>query len=384
MGFISEMLGYPLGWVMWLIYNVVADYGIAIILFTLLSKLVLFPTAYKQQLSTVRMQALNPRLAQLKKQYANNREMLAMEQQKIYKEEGVNPMGSCLPLIVTMIILYGILDVVYRPLTHILRIKDSIIEDIKNVILNVQEWGIDEKALQNRPELTILKQVKEHSDVFIEKGVDTDTVNQIVDFKNTFLGIDLGQVPTIHPEDGWTSAAIALLMIPILSCLVQLGYSIYTQYKSRKMNPDMQGAGFMKVMMLAMPIFSLWLAFQVPAGVGFYWIWSAVFSFIQSFALYAYFTKDRVAVINEKIKAKQKNKKPGFMQRMMDSQAQMQQQAQNASKMGRADYNEATANMSKNERNKYNRDLIKEARKRMAEKYGEEYVDDDSDTDSED
>ncbi len=375
MGFISEVLGYPLGWIMWFIYKVVADYGIAIILFTLLSKIVLFPTAYKQQLSSVRMQALNPRLAQLKKQYANNREMLAQEQQKLYKEEGVNPMGSCLPLIVTMIILYGILDVVYRPLTHILRLKDSVIEELKTIILNVKEWGLDEKALQSRPELTILKQVKENSHVFIEKGVDADTVDQISNFKNTFLGIDLGQVPTIHPTDGWTSAAIALLMIPILSCVVQLLYSFYSQYKSKQLNPEMQGAGAMKVMMLLMPLFSLWLAFQVPAGVGFYWIWSSVFSFVQSFALYQYFTKDRVEVINARLKEKKKNKKPGFMQRMMDQQAQMQQQAQDAAKAGRADYNAATENMSKNEKNKYNRELIKEARRRMAEKYGEEYED---------
>ena len=379
MGFISEVLGYPLGWIMWFIYKVVADYGIAIIIFTLLSKIVLFPTAYKQQLSSVRMQSLNPRLAQLKKQYANNREMLAQEQQKLYKEEGVNPMGSCLPLIVTMIILYGILDVVYRPLTHILRLGDEVITKLENVIISVKDWGIDEKALNSRPELTILKMVKEHGSVFVEKGVDQATVDQITGFKNTFLGIDLGQVPTIHPEDGWTSAAIALLMIPILSCVVQLLYSFYTQYKSRQLNPEMQGAGFMKIMILLMPLFSLWLAFQVPAGVGFYWIWSSVFSFVQSFALYQYFTKDRVEVINAKIKEKKKNQKPGFMSRMMDQQAQMQKQAQDATQAGRENYSEATEKMSKKDRNKYDRELIKEARRRMAEKYGEEYEDDDED-----
>lgn len=386
MGFISEVLGYPLGWVMWLIYQVVADYGIAIILFTLISKVVMFPTSYKQQLSTVRMQALNPRLAQLKKQYANNREMLAQEQQKLYAEEGVNPMGSCLPLIVTMIILYGILDVVYKPLTHILRFKDELITNLRSVTEKLAETmgDISLDNLKSRPELEIVKAVKNHGAEFVSQNIGQDTVDQISDFKNTFLGIDLGDVPTIHP-DVWDGAAIALLMIPIISCLVQLFYSIYTQYKSRQMNPDMQGGGVMKVMMLLMPLFSLWLGFQVSAGVGFYWIWSSVFSFVQSFALYQYFTKERVAVINEKIKSKKKAKKPGFMQRMMNQQAQMKQQAKDAAEAGRADYNEATSNMSKTEKNKYNRDLIKEARKRMAEKYGEEYVDEeDADNNDED
>lgn len=378
MGFISELLGYPLGWVMWLIYKIVSDYGIAIILFTFLTKLVMFPTGYKQQLSSIRTQALSPKLKNLQKQYANNREKLAEEQQKLYQQEGVNPMGSCLPLIVTMLILYGVLDVVYRPLTHILRLKESVILKMQEIIIATEEWGITEKTMQSRPELTILQQVKEHGQAFIDGGISKDIVESVSSFKNTFLGIDLGQIPTISP-DVWDKAAIALVMIPIVSGLVQILYSLYSTHKSKQMNPDMQGAGAMKVMMLVMPLFSVWLAFQVPAGVGFYWIWSSVFAFIQSFALYTYFTPKRVEAINEKLKEKNKNKKPGFMQRMMDQQAQLNQQAKDATSAGRANYNAETENMSKSEKNKYNRDLLKEARKRMAEKYGEEYVDNDDD-----
>ena len=125
-------------------------------------------------------------------------------------------------------------------------------------------------------------------------------------------------------------------------------------------------------------VFSVWLAFSVPAGVGFYWIWSSVFSFLQSFLLYAYFSPKRIEAINVKLKEKNKNKKPGLMQRMMDQQAEMLKQQEQAKKGGRADYNAETEGMSKSERNKYNRELINEARKRMAEKYGDEYREDDS------
>ena len=376
MGFISEILGYPLGWVMWLIYKIVSDYGIAIIVFTFLTKLVMFPTGYKQQLSSVRMQSLNPKLANLRKQYANNREKLAEEQQKLYAEEGVNPMGSCLPLLVTFLILYGVLDVVYRPLTHILRIKEDVILKMQEIIIATEEWGITKDALKSRPELTILQQVKEHGQVFIENGISSDIVKSVTEFKNTFLGVDLGQIPSLRP-DVWDSAAIALVMIPIVSGIVQIVYSLYTSHKSKQMNPDIQGAGAMKVMMLIMPLFSVWLAFKVPAGVGFYWIWSSVFAFLQSFILYTYFTPKRVEAINEKLKEKNKNKKPGFMQRMLDQQAQLNQQVNDAKSAGRDVYDQATENMSKSEKNKYNRDLIKEARKKMAEEYGEEYNEDD-------
>jgi len=355
---------------MYWIYQVVNNYGLSIIIFTLLTKIILLPTAYKQQLGTVRMQALNPKLNKIKKQFANNKDRLAQEQQKLYAEEGVNPMGSCLPLIITMVLLYGVLDVVYRPLSHILRIPSKVLEDAKDIISKTDGWA--DKSFSTRPELTILRHVKESPEAF--KGLGQDFINKVTGFDNTIFGVDLGAVPTIKPEV-WNTAAIALVMIPIISGLVQLIFTIYSQRKSRQMNPDMPNMGAMKVVMFVMPVFSVWLAFSVPAGVGFYWIWSSVFSLIQSIALYAYFTPKRIETVNIKLKEKNKNKKPGMMQRMMDQQAEMMKQQDG--KGGRADYNADTEGMSKSERQKYNRDLINEARKRMAEKYGEEYSEDD-------
>lgn len=372
MGKIGELLGLPLGWIMYWIYEFVGNYGISIILFTLLAKLIMLPVSYKQQLGTVRQQALNPKLNKLKKQYANNPQKLQEEQQKLYSEEGINPMASCLPLIVTMIILYGVLDVVYRPLTHILRISSDILEKAKTIITDNE---LADKYFKTRPELTILSRVKENPDLFSSLG--NDFVEKVSSFKNTFMGVDLGAIPTIKP-DTWDKSAIALIMIPIASGLVQLLYTIYSQYKSRKMNPEMakmQGAGCMNVMLFGMPLFSVWLAFTVPAGVGFYWIWSAVFSFLQTFLLYMYFTPKRVEAINAKIKEKNKSKKPGFMQRMMEQQNELAK-AQGVTGT-RPDYDADTEGMSRAEKQNYNRQLINEARKRMAEKYGEEYKEDD-------
>ena len=366
LGKIGELLGIPLGWVMYWIYEIVNNYGLSIIIFTLLSKLIMLPASYKQQLGTVRMQSLNPKLRQLKKQYANNPQKMQEEQQKLYQQEGVNPMGSCLPLIVTMIILYGILDVVYRPLSHILRISSDVIEKAKTIIV---DNDLADKYFKTRPELTILRQVKDDPGLFSSLG--NEFVEKVSAFKNTFMGVDLGSIPTIRPET-WNSAAIALIMIPIVSGLVQLAFTIYSQYKTRKMNPDMgsaAGAGCMNVMLYGMPLFSVWLAFTVPAGVGFYWIWSSVFSLIQSVALYSYFTPKRIEEINVKLKEKNKNKKPGLMQRMMDQQNELMRQQEAAKNGGRVDYDADTEGMSRSEKQNYNRQLINEARKRMAEKY---------------
>ena len=133
MGFISELIGYPLGFVMWAIYQVFKNYGVSILLFTLVTRLVLFPLSVKQQKSSAAMVAFSPKLEKLKKQYANNPQKLQEEQMKLYAEEDINPMASCLPMIPQLLFLYGIFDVVYRPLTHILHITKAEVAALKEI-----------------------------------------------------------------------------------------------------------------------------------------------------------------------------------------------------------------------------------------------------------
>ena len=129
----------------------------------------------------------------------------------------------------------------------------------------------------------------------------------------------------------------------------------------------------MTVMMLLMPIMSIWFAFEVPAGVGFYWIWSSIFSFLVSLGLNLYFTKDRIVAINEKEKEKARiyaekhPEKKTFMQRMLEQQAALEQQNGTSAK------SDSGEKMSRSEQNKQNRDAINEARRKMAEKYGDIY-----------
>ena len=193
----------------------------------------------------------------------------------------------------------------------------------------------------------------------------------------TLFGANLGKTPTLHP-DSWTKEAIILCAVPFLAGLSQLLVSFYSQMHQKKTNPvDVPGGGCMAVMMYGMPLLSIWFAFQVPAGVGFYWIWSSVFSFVITLALNCYFTPERTKVINEKEKEKARiyaekhpNKKT-FMQKMLEQQAALEQQNNGGSSSGKAN------GLSRSEQNKQNRDKLKEARRRMAEKYGDSYEDND-------
>lgn len=105
-----KILAWPFGKLLWLCYMVLKNYGWALFVFTLLIKLIMLPSSVKQQKSMARMQRLNPKLEQLKKKYANNKDKLNEATMELYNQENVNPMGSCLPMIVTFVLLFAIID----------------------------------------------------------------------------------------------------------------------------------------------------------------------------------------------------------------------------------------------------------------------------------
>ncbi|WP_303805860.1 YidC/Oxa1 family membrane protein insertase [Ruminococcus flavefaciens] len=370
MNALYDIIGVPFGYLMRLIYSICNNYAVAIILFTVITKILLLPVNYKTQKGAARMQLLNPKLEKLKKSFANNPQRLQEEQQKLYQQEGVNPMGSCLPAFIQMFLLFGVIDVIYKPVTHILDISKNIIDEACGIA------GVDTRNL--RCELMTMEHLRDNGDKYVSLG--EKFFSKVAEFNERFtlFGANLGKTPTIHP-DSWTKEAVILAAIPFLAGLSQLLVSVYSQIHQKRTNPSMQqaGQGCMSVMMYGLPLLSIWFAFQVPAGVGFYWIWSSIFSFIITFALNCYFTPERTKVINEKEKEKARiyaekhpNKK-SFMQKMMEQQAALEQQQNGGSSSGKSN------GVSRSEQNKANRDKLKEARKRMAEKYGDSYEDND-------
>lgn len=315
----SEIIGVPLGYIMWLMYQITHNYAWAIILFTLITKIILFPLSVKQQKSSAAMAAFQPKLEKLKKQYANNQQKLQEEQMKLYSEEGINPMASCLPLFIQFPILYGIFDVVYRPLTHILHAGKDAINAAAEITRNIftANGGAVPAYFEHRPEIYIVKEVQKDPSAFSSMAEQfPDFAEKVVNFNNKLFGIvDLGDIPTLHPES-WKAAAVILLMIPIMSGVIQLAMTIYMQIRNKKMNPDAPNMGGMNIMLYVMPLFSIWIAFKYPAGIGFYWTMSSLFSFVQSIVLYHIYTPEYVASLVEKDKKKRKKKnRPNMMER---------------------------------------------------------------------
>ena len=128
MQFIMKIFGWPLGFIMLGCYMITENhYALAIVLFTIVTKLALLPLSIKQQKEQAKMNLFQPKLANIQKKYGNNREKYNQEVQKLYEEEGYNPMSGCLPSLIQFPILFGVIDVVYRPIYHILRVSGSLI-----------------------------------------------------------------------------------------------------------------------------------------------------------------------------------------------------------------------------------------------------------------
>ena len=107
------------------IYNFVGNYGIAVILFTVIVKILLIPLGVKQQKTTVKTKLVRPELEKIQAKYKNDKEKLNEETMKLYQKYGINPMGGCLPLLVQLPILLGLYRVIQEPITWIMRMAPS-------------------------------------------------------------------------------------------------------------------------------------------------------------------------------------------------------------------------------------------------------------------
>jgi len=344
------------------------------------------PLNIKSQRSSAKMRALNPKLEKLRKSFSNNPQRLQEEQMKLYSEEGINPMASCLPLFIQLPILYGVFDVVYRPITHIIRAGKDVIAQATEITKGLLT-DVSKETLSNfnqRPEIYIVKEIQKNPDAF--SSLDAEFVENVTNFNNKLFGIvDLGDIPTLKPEV-WNTAAIILILIPFMSGIIQLIMTVYSQIRSKKLNPDAPSMAGMNIMLYVMPVFSVWIAFSFPAGIGFYWTMSSLFSFVQSIILYKIYTPEYVAKLVEKDKEKRKHKKrPNMMERyqqMMEEQMGQQTGApvDNSRKIATAkssDDESGEVKLSRSKQKEYEKMIIREARRRQAEKYGEEFIDDD-------
>lgn len=348
-----KIFSEPLSWIMGFFYNIFENipfnYTITLVVFTIVIKSLLFPLSIKQQKSTAKMAAFQPKIKAIQKKYGTNKQKIQEETVKLYTEEGYSPLSGCLPMLIQFPILFGLIYLIYEPLTYILNFSKDIIS--KAIPIAEQILG-SSLATDYTAEISIINAFKMDPTAFSTLG--SEFVDKISKIDLNLFGINLGQIPVL---DFTSFAAITLMIIPFLSGLSSLLVS-YISMKSNARATGNEIQGFTKGMILVMPVFSLIISFQFPIGVSFYWILSNLLMIIQTLVLNKIWNPKKLAEDAKiQLELNKKNKK---------SQSKQLQDVINIDTIEEKE--------KKFTQKELNKKRLAEARRLDAEKYGEDYL----------
>lgn len=284
-----------MGWIIQQIYNLVANYGLSIIIFTVLIKLILLPLNIHSQKAMKKQQKVQPIIAQLQEKYKNDQEKLQREMMKIYKENNISMTGGCLPMFIQFPILIGLYQVIQKPLSYLKGVdwmQQAVIDKVY-MLRDAMASSIGSLAQQTEEQLANMSQIQLSNWAGIVNGPSDPWV---INFN--FLGLDLSNVPSeafgyIMRLDFSDWSKILLLLIPILAVVSSLLTNKITMLQTgqTKTNDNSQASQMQKSMLWMMPLMSGFFTLTLPSGLGIYWIISSVMQIIQQLVLNYYFDK---------------------------------------------------------------------------------------------
>ena len=334
MSTIGYYICVPFAWLVRLFYNLTNSYGVALILFTLVIKLIMLPFQMKSKKSMMRMSRVSGQMQELQKRYAKNQAKLQEEMQKLYEEEGVNPMSGCLWSFLPLPILMALYSIIRQPITHFMMLSKDVLQ---TVVQSVADAGVDltnivmmDKATGAPALKDGLYQMAAYGQINLVKAVQEmglSTPDGWFNVNYKFLGLDLTATPWEYVKNfTFTWAVIGVILIPILAGLSQFVFSKLTM--KTQPQADAGGGASMKSMMYMMPLMSVYIAFIMPAALGVYWIAQSVFSLIQE----AILNKTFSAKLSEEEEARFQARQADRQRRMEEARVQEQQRKQEEQK----------------------------------------------------
>ena len=310
---ISDLIRVPFGYLLDWLYTFTNNYGLALILFSLIVKLVLLPMSVKSKKSMLKMSRLSPQVKALEAKYGDDKQKYQLAVQQMYKEEGVSMGGGCLWSFIPLIILLPLYYVIREPITYMMHNSRSVSEAI---VAFIQASGENLGKNSYYAQLAAAGHIGDYMDELKALAVTANANLQAMNFQ--FLGIDLAGIPTFRfwECEGW--GEIGLFLIPVVSA----GLQAASMWLSQKMNNQVatnadgeQDADAAKAanqtnatMMLMMPIMSLWIGFSMPAAISVYWIAQAVFGAVQDCILTKHYRKvyEEEDAVKQEIAAKRR------------------------------------------------------------------------------
>lgn len=256
---------YPFAYLISYLYLFLKSYGLTLIVFTLIYRLLVLPLGIKQQKAMMKQAVLAPKIKKLKEQYKDDPKKLNEEQQKLYMEEG-GMLGGCLPMLIQLPIMLILYTIIRNPLTYINSISTKAVEAIATVLsFDLKKLGqIGLQTLLNDP--ANLEKVKDF--------LPSTPGYEFLPINFNFLGLDLSGTPSIA-RFGW------LWLIPLFAAATALLQALVSQ----KFTLEESRTGTAKTMALISPVLSLIISFTLPATLGFYWGISGLFGAVQTYFL---------------------------------------------------------------------------------------------------
>lgn len=334
MSTIGYYICVPFAWLVRLFYNLTNSYGVALILFTLVIKLIMLPFQMKSKKSMMRMSRVSGQMQELQKRYAKNQAKLQEEMQKLYEEEGVNPMSGCLWSLIPFPILIALYSIIRQPITHFMMLSKDVLQTVVQFAadagVNLTNIVMMDKATGTPALKDGLYQLASYGQINLVKAVQEmglSTPEGWFDMNYNFLGLDLTATPWEYVKNfTFTWAVIGVILIPILAGLSQFVFSKLTM--KTQPQADAAGGASMKSMMYMMPLMSVYIAFIMPAALGVYWIAQSVFSLIQE----AILNKTFSAKLSEEEEARFQARQADRQRRMEEARVQEQQRKQEEQK----------------------------------------------------
>ena len=288
----------PFVWILMLFYNFFHNYGIALILFAVLVKLILFHFSLKGKRSMIQMNMMSGKMQKLQKMYGNNKEKYNLEVQKLYEKEKVNPMSGCLWSFIPLLILLPLYAIIRQPLTYMMNLSPDVINQIAGAlnwetVAQNMGWIKEAAAYSNAGynQLYLASLITNENVAAVQAAVG-DAAKSLFAVNFDFLGLNLAATPQLK---FWTVAGgFGLFLLPVISAATGFLFSMISMKTNAVNQQSAQAANnsTSKMMLIVSPLMSLYIGFVMPAGLCVYWIAQNLLSMLQEFLASKMLKKD--------------------------------------------------------------------------------------------
>lgn len=283
---ITYYLMMPFTWLLMVLYQFFNSYGVALIFFALVVKVILFPLSLKGKRGMIQMNMLNGKIQKLQKQYAKDQQKYQQEVQKLYEKEGASPMGGCLWSFLPLLILLPLYAIIRQPLKYMMGLTGDQITAVAQAL----NWG--SVAASNG----WIKEAAEFANVgynqlYLASLITPDklaaaqaavgaTAKELFSINFSFFGVNLALQPHLK---FWVDGVMGfgLFMVPVVSALTSILFSWVTTKTNNMNNGQQQKNSTNTMMMLMTPLMSLWIGFAMPAALSIYWIANNLLGLVQ-------------------------------------------------------------------------------------------------------